>query len=55
MDVSSLDEGLTLETIVEPPVSDHPKYEDLVFAYENRPAGGLFRSTLWKTMYYVQL
>ena len=51
MDVSSLDEGLTLETIVEPPVSDHPKYEDLVFAYENRPAGGLFLSTLWKTMY----
>ena len=31
-DVSSLDEGLTLETTVEPPVSDHPKCEDLVFA-----------------------
>ena len=32
MDVSSLDEGLTLKTTVEPPVSDHPKCEDLVFA-----------------------
>jgi len=55
MDVSSLDEGLTLKTTVEPPVCDHPKCEDLVFAYENGPTRGLLRFTFWKTMYCVQL
>ena len=28
---------------VEPHVSDHPKCEDLLVAYENRIAGGFFR------------
>ena len=27
----------------EPPVSDHPKYQDLVVAYESRATWGLFR------------
>ena len=55
-DVSSLDEGLTLETTVEPPVSEHPKYEDLDFALIREwTHRGFLRSTFWKTMYCVQL
>ena len=37
---------------VEPPISDHTKYKDLVVAYNNRTTERLFRDEGWAHLLY---